>query len=64
MAAVLIAQIQIVMFTFKTQTRNSGNEILMLLEGSALAFVGLKFMAQNAQGHARIATIAIRSVGK
>ena len=64
MAAVLIAQIQVVMLIFKTQSRHARHQILMFSQSSLLTFVGLELIAQYSHGHACLAAIAIGPVGK
>ena len=64
MAAVLIAQIQVVMLIFKTQSRHARHQILMFSQCTLLTFVGLEFIAQHAHGHTCLAAIAVGPVGK
>ena len=64
MAAVLIAQIQVIVFTLKTQSGHACHQILMFSQCSLLTFVGLELIAQNAHGHTCLAAIAIGPVGK
>ena len=42
---VLVAQIKVVMFRFKTKARNPGDQMFVFLVGTALTFVGFEFLA-------------------
>jgi hypothetical protein len=63
-AAVLVAQVQLVVLGHETQPRHARLQCLMARPGAALAAVGLETSGQHAQRHTGLAAVAMGPVGE
>lgn len=64
MAAVLVAQIQLVVFLHKAQIEDAYRQRFVTAPGSTLALVGLELFDGNTQRYACLAAAAIGPIGK